>query len=79
MSDKLVAGLVTAAVVGPICSLCILGPMFIFSWATGWFAGLSPVVAGGLAIMAAIGAYGFAKRRKLARQVVSTDGTGDAA
>ena len=73
MSDKLVAGLVTAAVVGPLCSLCILGPTFIFSWATGWLAGLGQVVAGGLAIMAAILVYGLNKRRRLGRQDASAD------
>ncbi len=64
MSDKLVAGLVTAAAVGPICAVCILGPTFIFSWVSGFFAGLSPVVATGLAIIAVILAYGLLTRRK---------------
>ncbi len=68
MSDKLVAGLVTAAVVGPICSVCILGPTFIFSWVSGLFAGLSPVVATGLAFIAVILAYGLLTRRKQYRR-----------
>ncbi len=64
MSDKIVAGLVTAAAVGPICAVCILGPTFVFSWVSGFFAGLSPVVATGLAIIAAILVYGLLRWRR---------------
>lgn len=64
MSDKLVTGLVTAAAVGPICAVCFLGPTFVFSWVSGFFAGLSPVIATGLAIIAVILVYGLLRRRK---------------
>ena len=64
MSDKPVAMLVAAAVVAPICALCVLGPAFLFSWVAGLVGGLGPVTATGLAIVAAILVYGFAKRRK---------------
>ena len=67
MRDKLVAGLVTAAAVGPICAVCILGPTFVFSWVSGLFSGLSPVAATGLAIIAVILAYGLLRRRQARR------------
>ena len=67
MSDKLVAGLVTAAAVGPICAVCILGPTFVFSWVSGIFSGLGPVVATGLAIIAVILTYGLLRRRRARR------------
>ena len=54
MSDKPVAMLVTAAVVAPICALCVVGPAFLFSWLGGLVGGLDPVVATGLAIVGAI-------------------------
>ncbi len=73
MSDKLVAGLVTAAAVGPICAVCILGPTFAFSWVSGLFAGLSPVGAAGVAIFVPILGYGLLKRRKARRAVSSNE------
>ncbi len=66
MSDKPVAALVTAAVVAPLCAVCILGPAFLGSalaGATGWFGGLGPVVTGGLAMIAGIAVYGFVRRK----------------
>ena len=72
MSDKPVAMLVTAAVVAPICSLCVLGPAFLFSWLGGLVGGLNPVVATGLAIVGAILVYGFFSRRKSRRAQTGT-------
>ena len=74
MSDKPVAMLVTAAIVAPICALCVLGPAFLFSWVAGLFGGLGPVTATGLAIVAAILVYGLAKRRKERRLRTETEG-----
>ena len=42
MDDKPVAMLVAAAVVAPICALCILGPTILGSvvaWVSAWFGG----------------------------------------
>lgn len=67
MNDKLVAGLVTAVVIAPICAVCILGLAFLgsmFAGAFGWIAGLSSVATAGLAIVGAILVYGLLKRRK---------------
>lgn len=75
MDDKPIAMLVTAAVVAPICALCILGPVVLGSAVAGifsWFAGFDPVAALGLAVIGAILAYGFFNRRRDRRGV--TDG-----
>lgn len=67
MNDKLVAGFVTGAAITPICAVCVLGPSAVGSslaWITGWFSGFSPVTTTGMAIIAAILVYGFAKRRR---------------
>ncbi len=56
MSDKFMAGLVTAAAIAPICAICVLGPAAAFSviaGAAGWLGGAGPVLTIGL--MAAIG------------------------
>ncbi len=67
MSDKPVAGLVTAAAIAPLLAVCCLGPTVVaaaFAWVAGWFSGANAVTATGLAILAAIAAYGFVRRRK---------------
>ena len=67
MNDKLLAGLFTAAVIAPLCAVCILGPALLGSMlavAFGWIADLRPVVTTGLAIIAAILVYGIMRRRK---------------
>ena len=67
MDDKPIAMLVTAAVVAPICALCILGPAILGSAVAGvfaWFGGFDPVAAMGVAIIFAILAYGFLRRRR---------------
>ena len=67
MNDKPIAMLITAAVVAPICALCILGPVVLGSAVAGvfsWFAGFDPVAAWGLAVIGAIPAYGFLRRRR---------------
>ncbi len=67
MNDKPIAMLVTAAVVAPICALCILGPVVFGSAVAGvfsWFAGFDPVAVLALAVIGAILAYGFFSRRR---------------
>ncbi len=69
MHDKLVAGLVTAVVIAPICAVCVLGPAVlgsVFAGAFGWIAGLSPVATAGLAMVGAIIVYGYFDRKKRA-------------
>lgn len=57
MGEKLVAGIVTAAVISPICAVCVLGPAAIgslFAGALGWLGGFGPLAT--LALMIATGA-----------------------
>lgn len=69
MKDTGVAFLATAAAVAPICALCVLGPTAVFSWLGGWLAGLDPLAATGLAIIAASLVYSLQKRRHAGCQV----------
>ena len=65
MSEKLLAGLVTAVAVGPICALCILGPAFfgsLLAGALGWFGWLDPMLATGVMIIGAIVVFGLARK-----------------
>ncbi len=65
MSEKLLAGLVTAVAVGPICVLCILGPAFfgsLLAGALGWFGWLDPMLATGVMIIGAIVVFGLARK-----------------
>ncbi len=67
MDDKPIAMLVAAAVVAPLCALCILGPVVLGSAVAGlfaWLGGFDPVAALGLAVIGAILAYGFFRRRR---------------
>lgn len=67
MRDRLVVGLAAGILVAPICLLCIVGPVVLVSvlgGVTGWIGGLDPVVAAGLAVLAAISVYGIVIRRK---------------
>ncbi len=67
MSEKLLAGLTTAAVIAPLCALCVLGPAVLGSLlagAFGWFGGLGPGVTVGGAIIAAILIYRLVRRSK---------------
>lgn len=80
VSDKLVAGVVTGAAITPICAVCVLGPTAVGSslaWITGWFGGFSPVTTTGLAIIAAILVYGFAKRRRARAAACHRNASGD--
>ena len=77
MSEKLVAGLVTAAVVAPLCAVCILGPAVlasIFAGITGWLGGFDPVVTTGLVLAAGIAVYGIVRRRRAQRLPMTSRG-----
>ncbi len=70
MSEKLIAGLVTAAVITPVCAVCVLGPAVlasIFAGVTGWLGGFGPVVTAGLVLVAGTAAYGIVCRRSARR------------
>jgi hypothetical protein len=70
VGEKLIAGLVAAAVVAPVCAVCILGPAVlasIFAGITGWLGGFDPVVTTGLVLVAGIAVYGIVRRRRAQR------------
>jgi membrane protein implicated in regulation of membrane protease activity len=80
MSDKPIAMLVTAAVVAPICSVCVLGPAAVGSglaWMFGWAAGLPSVLNAGLAVIGAILVYGLIKRRRARTAMCEAATAGD--
>ena len=67
MDEKILAGLFAAAVVAPLCAVCIIGPAFLGSaiaWVTGWFTGLDPLATASLAIVAGIAVYGLVRWRR---------------
>ena len=66
MNDKLIAGLVAAVMVAPICALCILGPVFMGSVVAGvwgWLGGLGLAATIGLAVTAGVLVYGLIRWR----------------
>ncbi len=66
MSDKFVAGLVTAAAIAPICAICVLGPaaaVAVVAGAAGWLGGAGPVLTIGL-----MAVLGMLVRRTLRRR-----------
>ena len=67
MSDKPVAMLVTALILTPICSVCVLGPAVVVSWISGWFMGLSPAATALLAVVAVALILGFKRWRQARR------------
>lgn len=77
MGEKLVAGIVTAAVISPICAVCILGPAAIgslFAGAFGWLGGFGPL--GTIALMIAAGAGVLVYRHILRRRMRALPGRG---
>lgn len=66
MSEKLVAGIVTAAGIAPLCAVCVLGPAAIGSVLAGTFAWLGG--AGSLLTAALIVAAGLLVYRTLRRK-----------
>jgi hypothetical protein len=67
MSGKPTGALI-AVIAAPLmvvcCLLFLIGPAAVIAWASGWVAGLGAVASTGLAIVAAILVYGFARRRR---------------
>lgn len=58
MGEKVVAGIVTAAAIAPICAVCILGPAAVgslFAGAFGWLGDFGPLGTVALMIAAAAG------------------------
>ncbi len=77
MGEKFTAWLVTAAVIAPVCAVCILGPavmVSIFAGAAGWFGGLDAFAAAGLVLIAGLSVYGLIRRRKAQRPPVPLRG-----
>ena len=67
MADKLIAGLVAAVAVAPICVACIMGPAFVaslFAGVTGWFIGLESITVVALVAFAGVLVIGIIRRRK---------------
>jgi membrane protein implicated in regulation of membrane protease activity len=65
--DKLVAGLVTFAVVLPVCSVCVLGPSAVGAMLIGvvaWLGGAGAVLSIGLAIMLGFLVYRSMRRSR---------------
>lgn len=70
MSEKLLAGLATAAVVAPLCSVCILGPAVmasVFTGAVAWFSGFDTLLVAGLVVLAGVGALLVVRDRRSQR------------
>lgn len=81
MSDKLIAGLVTAAAALPLCGLCIIGPVALgsaFAGVGAWVGGLEPwamaLAAAGVAALA----YALLRRRRRTRTARSGPVAGEA-
>lgn len=65
MNEKLLAGLVAAVAIAPLCAVCILGPAVIVSLFTGiaaWFSGFDAVVTAGLALVAGIAVLAIVRK-----------------
>lgn len=77
MSEKLLAGLVTAVVIAPLCTVCVLGPAVIASIFTGiaaWFGGFNALVAAGLALVAGITIFAVVRKRRARRALAKPAG-----
>ncbi len=67
MGEKLAAVIVGAAVISPICAVCILGPAAIgslFAGAVGWIGGFGPLATVALMIAAGVLVYRDILRRR---------------
>lgn len=67
MDDKLLAGLGTAAVIAPLCAVCVLGPAAIaamFTGVAGWLGGFD---AAGLVLVVGIVVFAMARKRNAQR------------
>ncbi len=67
MGQKIIAFLVVATVVAPLCALCIFGPIILGSaiaGVAGWISGFDILVAAGPAIIVGAVLYGFVSWRR---------------
>ncbi len=70
MGEKFTAWFVTAALITPVCAVCILGPavlVSIFAGIAGWFGGLSAITTLGLVLVAGIAVMEIIRRRRARR------------
>ena len=77
MGEKLTAWFVTAALIAPICAVCVLGPAVIasiFAGALGWFGDLDAVATAGLVLVTGIAVYGIIRRRGARRSPMPPSG-----
>jgi hypothetical protein len=77
MREKLITGLVAAAVIAPLCAVCVLGPALIASIFTGiaaWLGGFDAVVTTGLVFVAGIAVFAVARRRRAQRGAAKPTG-----
>lgn len=78
MSDKLLAGLVTAAGIAPLCAVCVLGPTAVgamIAGAFGWIAGAGPLLIIGLMVAVGLLVYrDFRRRREVNRACGQSQG-----
>lgn len=68
MTDKIVAGIVTAVMVAPLCALCALGPAAVGSALTGvlgWLGRTGPTVTVVLSVATGLLIYRSVHRRRL--------------
>lgn len=76
MNEKLVAGIVTAAAIAPICALCVLGPTVAGSMLAGafaWLGGAGPLLTTALMIAAGLLVYRTLRRRRTSNVNFSED------
>ena len=75
MGEKFFAGLVAAAVIAPLCAVCILGPAVLTSIFTGiaaWLGGFDLVGTAVLGLVAGIAVYGIIRWRRVQRSPMTT-------
>lgn len=66
MSDKLVAGAVTALAIAPVCAICVFGVAGVTSfavWLASFVGGVDGTVAAAMAIVAGIVAFAWLRKR----------------
>jgi hypothetical protein len=66
MNEKFVAGIVTAAGIGPICAVCVLGPAAVGSalaGAFGWLEGAGPLLTVAMMVGAGLLVYRTMRRK----------------
>jgi len=66
VNEKLLAGLVAAVAIAPLCAVCILGPAAIASTFTGiaaWFGGFDAIVTAGLVLIAGFAVFAVVRKR----------------